>query len=317
MWAWLASFAGVRTGSDINITMSGSAKRTLHPLFALPVELQAEILSYLPFGSHPAAAAVSPLWKDIITNYPSFRNSRYLAPPHTRDFRSHCFVTFSEVETSYGHFSFLVQNGALKSYTFRYGFFNPDAELRRPVDWIDISECPFLDEPLFHPSDEIPGLLPDADTNPSPVTTDNTTPVLPILYDDPYRYCVFDCDSLRNSHDNRPPYGVWNGQLPMDDAPFAAGLGVTNEDFTRWSEDLWSMQLCPRRRTTVGEVIAMIVRETAVELQQAGLDVSLPHEMLFASKDEYRGRKDIRWITAKVAACEWDKYISVPETTCF
>ncbi|KAK6338598.1 hypothetical protein TWF696_009410 [Orbilia brochopaga] len=282
--------------------MSGSQKCPLSPLLALPVELQAEILSYIPFGSHPAAVAVSPLWKDIITNYPSFRDRRYLAPPYTRGFRSHCFVTFSEEETNYDHFSFLVQDGALKSYAFRYGFFNSDNELRRPVDWLDISDCPFLDEPLFHPSDDIPDLLPDAGT-------DNSSPLPPLMHENRCSLCVFDRGSLRYSDDNRPPYGVWNGELRMDDASFAVGLGVTDEDFNMWSEDLWYMQLCPRRRTTVGEVVAAVARETAPELQRCWMDISLPHEMFFASKDEYQsGRKDIRWIAAKVATRKGDNY---------
>ncbi|EPS45738.1 hypothetical protein H072_189 [Dactylellina haptotyla CBS 200.50] len=103
-------------------------------LLSLPVEIQAEILSYLPFEELVLASGICKLWYEIFNETGSCKVAKYSSDG------------IHNLLAGYNRVVFVIGGDILKKCYFMPLFaVMDDAEMR----WIDISECKVLDEKVL------------------------------------------------------------------------------------------------------------------------------------------------------------------------
>ncbi|KAK6532856.1 hypothetical protein TWF281_007029 [Arthrobotrys megalospora] len=265
-----------------------------HTLLTLPVELQLQVLSHLSIGDQITAAKICPLWKDILLNEQLTKRSRYGYSAYSKKVCGHRLVVWATEKPAekqmLPHFSFIVQNGILKSFLCLNGLpvDQSNIEGRRPNDTSplllsgDISDCIFLDEPILTPfvtNPPQPFTLSDGET-PKPLLTRKQQQAIDgekvgeVVH---RKYSTY-------YYDTEDSAGEASAETESKGYRFTAFLNVTHS--STWSGDMWTATLNLRRETTVREAAEAIVKEVEPILRKWGIKTELPHEIFFAGHDE-------------------------------
>ncbi|KAK6530726.1 hypothetical protein TWF281_007565 [Arthrobotrys megalospora] len=129
--------------------------RPLRSSLPLPTELQEQILLHLSLDARVVASCVCQKWAAILSDTPNCKKQRYTntAPLCDSDVTIHRLVAAST-----GHMQCTLQSGEVTNYTFFY--WRPDKAM--PLQ-VDISNSPFLDDPVFphSPDDDSSGAVRD------------------------------------------------------------------------------------------------------------------------------------------------------------
>ncbi|KAK6528566.1 hypothetical protein TWF281_009806 [Arthrobotrys megalospora] len=114
----------------------------------LPLELQIEILSYLPFTSQISASILTTQWHHLLSQKP-FLNSRYFSTPNPSKSIPrgiHRLLKPDETHPSFFGCS-ITRHGNIR----RYFMLIRDPEPQVPIFTQNISTCQYLSDPLFSP----------------------------------------------------------------------------------------------------------------------------------------------------------------------
>ncbi|KAK6532061.1 hypothetical protein TWF694_003224 [Orbilia ellipsospora] len=131
----------------------------------LPVEIQTQILSYLPFYDQVHASRACNLWQDILTSYPFRYTERYRTRTLYTPERIHLIWVhklFFDHWEGYGgnpqsrvvEFKCGIQDGRITTYmicddSYTLDWENYDTKLCQTEIETEISQSPMLDEPFF------------------------------------------------------------------------------------------------------------------------------------------------------------------------
>ncbi|EPS44172.1 hypothetical protein H072_1829 [Dactylellina haptotyla CBS 200.50] len=143
---------------------------------SLPVEIQSQILSYLPVSDQISTSQAYPLWREIIINSTSAPPGRYAS------YTDSDLPSIHTLLQGHVRFGFTYKDGDITSFRFMgleeeknqqdYGEwewgqdeFLPDDSISIPnaaevknykiSTWMDLCEFPYLDKPLFSPFEEV------------------------------------------------------------------------------------------------------------------------------------------------------------------
>ncbi|KAK6540897.1 hypothetical protein TWF694_008281 [Orbilia ellipsospora] len=277
-------------------------------ILTIPIELQEQILSNLTLLDQLAASHICPLWRTIILTRLPFLKSRYASIIHTTannqiiiewkeydiPFNNHIFITWKNLDEP--HFFFKVQNGILKSFTHKHvdPFTNYATRISQmdkkneslDTRWRDISECTFLDDPVFSPFDEIN--FPD-DDNTLPLFWKKKAirePEEDILFEtvENTKYDYYDPTDHETSEGEESEN---KSTLCRTGPEFTAS--VTSGDNTQWRPDRWQAHVRIRKNTTVGELMREMLRESVGIVGRFGIHTPQEHELFFYTGNDETG----------------------------
>ncbi|EPS37010.1 hypothetical protein H072_9408 [Dactylellina haptotyla CBS 200.50] len=264
-----------------------SASRVALELLALPVEIQTEVLSYLPsLEDQISTSRTCRLWEGIVLHNKHLKLTRYTEVgctswregrrPHTVELsdkvRIHKLLRAPIGAGWVKGLACTFQDGIVKEYRYRYDY----NENQPRSAWKDISTCKILDEPLISPFSEHSGVFARSGGQ--------NTVLLPLLArrlvrqrpDGPGHYAGYRrWDRIDEQDDpgfdvpDPSVYKLWTS-LSISERPFATG-------------NVYEAYACIRDRTTIRELISEIVKDTQLALESWGVKTTMVHEMFFSS----------------------------------
>ncbi|KAF3165611.1 hypothetical protein TWF225_001197 [Orbilia oligospora] len=241
-------------------------------LLALPAELQYQILSYLPIQDQLSAAKICFLWKDIVLNDKAIQQTR-----------------------SKPAFSFMVQNGVIKRFRYPYEIqessegtqtiLDKDMTGETPPKFDgDITDCIFLDEPLFTPfptSTPVPFRFCE-DSDQTPLLTRKRLQFTGTEEAEEGSYAWYHLYYYETREDE---VGTRTRTLldpemtikESDNFVITASLNIFSTA-GEWSGDLWDAKVNPRKRTSVREILGAVLLETEPIIRDLGIKTENLHE---------------------------------------
>ncbi|KAF3097390.1 hypothetical protein TWF102_006369 [Orbilia oligospora] len=260
------SFAEKR-GSES--TRSSYARSTL---LALPTELQYQILSYLPIQDQLSAAKICFLWKDIVLNDKAIQQTR-----------------------SKPAFSFMVQNGVIKRFRYPYEIHESSEGTQTILDKDmtgetppkfdgDITDCIFLDEPLFTPfptSTPVPFRLCE-DSDQTPLLTRKRLQFTGTEEAEEGSYAWYHLYyyEAREDEVGTRTRTLLDPEMTIkesDNFVITASLNIFSTA-GEWSGDLWDAKVNPRKGTSVREILEAVLLETEPIIRDLGIKTENLHE---------------------------------------
>ncbi|KAF3165378.1 hypothetical protein TWF751_009157 [Orbilia oligospora] len=241
-------------------------------LLALPAELQYQILSYLPIQDQLSAAKICFLWKDIVLNDKAIQQTR-----------------------SKPAFSFMVQNGVIKRFRYPYEIqessegtqtiLDKDMTGETPPKFDgDITDCIFLDEPLFTPfptSTPVPFRFCE-DSDQTPLLTRKRLQFTGTEEAEEGSYAWYHLYYYETREDE---VGTRTRTLldpemtikESDNFVITASLNIFSTA-GEWSGDLWDAKVNPRKGTSVREILEAVLLETEPIIRDLGIKTENLHE---------------------------------------
>ncbi|KAK6342950.1 hypothetical protein TWF718_008328 [Orbilia javanica] len=269
-------------------------------ILALPVELQSQILSYLPIEDQISAAKICSFWRDIILNSNAIKLTRYVYGYTFAGLLIRCHV----LATTLGGyvtpaFRFMVQGRVVTGFQYTYEVSHEETRVRMryggPNEKVlsgDIAEFPFFDEPLFPP---FPTVIP---TPVRFIDDEDETPLLTkkkqlfVTHEGseggPLQNC--DCYYYETGEDGKeiitwagtlgsePPWAVES--LSEQECIVTAALEIKSSG-NEWSGSAWEARVNPRRRTTVREIVEAVISEAEPILRKLKVKTEIPHLISF------------------------------------
>ncbi|KAK6528548.1 hypothetical protein TWF281_009789 [Arthrobotrys megalospora] len=250
---------------------------------SLPVEIQTEIFSYLPFQDQISTAVVCPLWRGILLYNESLRRSRYVKTfiGNKAQIRTHKLLG-SAFQWACNLFSCVIDHGTVEQYRFcNLANYSNLREIlmtwpRLVLPWVDISDSPFLDEPVF--------LSLEADLRLE------ETSALPLLAPDERGI-----NELADASPTipKPPKLV-----------HLCSLWALNRERTTF-ETWWERRrLNPVKGTTLKEIVNSLARETQLRAEKDGLEKGARYEMFFAYSEAKKNRRGELYLKVRLQKVE-------------
>ncbi|KAF3282958.1 hypothetical protein EYR41_008582 [Orbilia oligospora] len=263
-------------------------------LLALPAELQYQILSYLPIQDQLSAAKICFLWKDIVLNDKAIQQTRY-----SYSFSSvvcgHILTSAWIEDSSKPAFSFMVQNGVIKRFRYPYEIqessegtqtiLDKDMTGETPPKFDgDITDCIFLDEPLFTPfptSTPVPFRFCE-DSDQTPLLTRKRLQFTGTEEAEEGSYAWYHLYYYETREDE---VGTRTRTLldpemtikESDNFVITASLNIFSTA-GEWSGDLWDAKVNPRKGTSVREILEAVLLETEPIIRDLGIKTENLHE---------------------------------------
>ncbi|KAF3205204.1 hypothetical protein TWF106_009617 [Orbilia oligospora] len=264
-------------------------------LLALPAELQYQILSYLPIQDQLSVAKICFLWKDIVLNDKAIQQTRY-----SYSFSSvvcgHILTSAWIEDSSKPAFSFMVQNGVIKRFRYPYEthessegtqtILDKDMTGETPPKFDgDITDCIFLDEPLFTPFPT---------SAPAPFRFCEDSDQTPLLTKKRLQFTGTEEEAKVGSYawyhlyyyeTREDEVGTRTRTLldpemtikESDNFVITASLNIFSTA-GEWSGDLWDAKVNPRKGSSVREILEAVLMETEPIIRDLGIKTENLHE---------------------------------------